>query len=62
MYVDNIKMDLGDISWSGMDCIGLAQDRNLWRALVNPVMNLRDPYNAGRFKSSSATGDLSKRA
>jgi hypothetical protein len=26
-WVDNIKMDLGEIGWSGMDWIGLAQDR-----------------------------------
>jgi hypothetical protein len=39
--VDNIKMDLGDIGWCGMDWIDLAQDRDQWRALVNKVMNLR---------------------
>jgi hypothetical protein len=33
--VDNIKMDLGEIGWSGVDWIGLAQDRDKWRALVN---------------------------
>jgi hypothetical protein len=31
-WVDNIKMDLGDIGWGGMDWIDLAQDRNKWRA------------------------------
>jgi hypothetical protein len=41
--VDNIMMDLGDMGESGMDWICLAQDRNQWRALVSPVMNLRDP-------------------
>jgi hypothetical protein len=40
-WVDNIKMDLGDMEWGGMDWIGLAQDRDRWRALVNAVMNLR---------------------
>jgi hypothetical protein len=39
--VDNIKMDLREIGWGGMDWIDLAQDRNQWRALVNMVMNLR---------------------
>jgi hypothetical protein len=42
-WVDNIKMDLGDIGWGGVDWIGLAQDRNKWRALVNAVMNLWVP-------------------
>jgi hypothetical protein len=40
---DNIKMDLGDIGWGGMDWIDMAQDRDQWRALVNTVMNLRVP-------------------
>jgi hypothetical protein len=39
--VDNIKMDLREGGWDGMDWIDLAQDRNEWRALVNTVMNLR---------------------
>jgi hypothetical protein len=33
--VDNIKMDLGEIGWDGVDWIELAQDRGQWRALVN---------------------------
>jgi hypothetical protein len=41
--VDNIKMDLGEIGWNGMDWIDLAQDRDHWRALVNTIMNLRVP-------------------
>jgi hypothetical protein len=41
--VDNIKMDLREIGWDGMDWIDLAQDRGKWRALVNTVMNLRVP-------------------
>jgi hypothetical protein len=40
-WVDNIKMDLREIGWYGMDCIDLAQNRDQWRALVNAVMNLR---------------------
>jgi hypothetical protein len=39
--MDNIEMNLGEIEWSGVDWIDLAQDRNRWRALVNSVMNLR---------------------
>jgi hypothetical protein len=39
--VDNIKMDLREIGWDGMDWIDLAQNRDQWGALVNTVMNLR---------------------
>jgi hypothetical protein len=42
-WVDNIKMDLREVGWDGMDCINLAQDRDQWRALVNTVMNLQIP-------------------
>jgi hypothetical protein len=41
--MDNIKMDLGEIRWGGVDWIGLAQDRDKWRALVNAAMNLPVP-------------------
>jgi hypothetical protein len=42
-WVDNIRMDLGEVGWSDVDWIVLAQDRNRWRALVNLVLNLRVP-------------------
>jgi hypothetical protein len=42
-WEDNIKMDIREIGWGGMDWIDLAQDRDQWRALVNTVMNLRVP-------------------
>jgi hypothetical protein len=42
-WVDNIKKDLLEIGLSVVDWIGLAQDRYRWRAVVNPVMNLRVP-------------------
>jgi hypothetical protein len=42
-WVDNIKMDLGEIGWDGRDWIELAHDRDQWRAVVNTVMNLRVP-------------------
>jgi hypothetical protein len=42
-WEDNIRMDLRETRWSGMDWIDLAQDRDQWRALVNTVMNLRVP-------------------
>jgi hypothetical protein len=42
-WVDNIKIDLREIGWDGMDWIDLAPDRDQWRASVNTVMNLRVP-------------------
>jgi hypothetical protein len=42
-WEDDIKMDLREIGWGGMDWIDLAQDRDQWSALVNTVMNLRVP-------------------
>jgi hypothetical protein len=42
-WVVNIRMDLGEVGWDDVDWIGLAKDRNRWRALVNSVMNLRVP-------------------
>jgi hypothetical protein len=41
--VGNIKVDLLEIDWGGVDWIGLAQDRDKWSALVNAVMNLQVP-------------------
>jgi hypothetical protein len=38
---DNIKMDLREKGWAGMGWIGLAQNRDQWRALVNTIMNLQ---------------------
>jgi hypothetical protein len=42
-WVDNIRMDFGEVGWGDLDWIGLAKDRNRWRALVNSVLNLRVP-------------------
>jgi hypothetical protein len=42
-WVDNIRMDLEEVGWGDVDWIGLAQDRNRRRALVNSVLNLRVP-------------------
>jgi hypothetical protein len=42
-WADNIKMDLREIRWGGMDWIDLAQDRDYWKAFVNTVMDLRVP-------------------
>jgi hypothetical protein len=42
-WEDNIKMDLREIGWGGMDWIDLSQDRDQWKALVNMVINLQVP-------------------
>jgi hypothetical protein len=42
-WLNNIKMDLGEVWWGDVDWIGLAQGRNRWRALVNSVLNLWVP-------------------
>jgi hypothetical protein len=40
-WVDNIKMDLIETEWGGVDWIDLAQNRGQWRALMNMVMKFR---------------------
>jgi hypothetical protein len=42
-WVDNIRMDLQEVECGSVDWIGLAQDRDRWRTVVNAVMNLRVP-------------------
>jgi hypothetical protein len=42
-WLDNIMMDLVEVVWGDVDWIGLVQDRDKWRALVNSVLNLRAP-------------------
>ena len=51
-WEDNIKKELQEIGCGGMDWMELAQDRDRWWALVNAVMNLRVPLNAGNFLTS----------
>jgi hypothetical protein len=41
--VNNIRMNLVEVGWGVVDWIGLATDRDRWRALVNSVLNLRVP-------------------
>jgi hypothetical protein len=41
--VYNIKMDLREIEWDGLDWIDVAQDRDQWRVFVDAVMNLWVP-------------------
>jgi hypothetical protein len=61
-WVNNIKMYLREIEWDDMDWIDLAQDQDQWRTLVNTVMNLRVPLNAGKFLTACAIGGFSRRA
>jgi hypothetical protein len=42
-WMDSIKMDAAKMRCGDVDCIGLAQDRGKWRALVNVAMKLRVP-------------------
>jgi hypothetical protein len=42
-WLDNIRMDLIEVGWGDVDWIGLAQDRDRWRALVNSVLNFGVP-------------------
>jgi hypothetical protein len=58
-WVDNIRMDLREVGWGDVNWIGLAMDRNRWRALVNSVLNLRVPWNAGKLSSGLISGGLS---
>jgi hypothetical protein len=61
-WVDNIKMNLREMGWDGIDWIDLTQDRDQWRALVNTEMNLPVPQNAGKFLSSCTIDSFSRRA
>jgi hypothetical protein len=61
-WVDNIKMDLLEIGLGIVDWIGLAQDRDKWRALVNVVMNLPVPLNAGKLSRGYMIGGPSSRS
>jgi hypothetical protein len=40
-WLDNIRRDLVEVGWGDVDWIGVAQDRDRWRALLNAVLNLR---------------------
>jgi hypothetical protein len=43
LCIDNIKLDIQEVGWVGKDWIDLDQNRDMWQALVNAVMNLRVP-------------------
>jgi hypothetical protein len=54
-------MGLGEIGWGSVDWIGLAQNRDKCKALVNSV-KLRVLYNAEKLSSGFTTGGLSSSA
>ena len=51
-WEDTIKMDLQEVGCGGMAWINLAQKSDGWQALINAVMNLWVPQNAGNFLTS----------
>jgi hypothetical protein len=55
-WLDNIRMDLAGVGWRDVDWIGLAQDRDKWRALGNSVLNFRVPLNDGKPSSAQLHG------
>jgi hypothetical protein len=55
-WVDNFRMDLGEVEWSDVDWIGTGGE------LVNSVLNLRVPLNAGKLSSGLASSGLSSGA
>jgi len=59
-WENNTKINLQEVGW-GMDWIDLAQHRIRWWALVNAVMNLRVPLNAGNFLPSRRPVSFSRR-
>ena len=49
-------MNLHELGWGSMDWIELAQNRDMWRAVLNAVMNFRVPYNTGEILDWLRTG------
>jgi hypothetical protein len=50
-WVDNIKVDITEIRWDGLECINLAQDRSKWLAITNTVKKFRVAQKAGNLSN-----------
>lgn len=46
---DNIKINIKEIGWDGLDCVTVAQKSSKWRAVVNTVINLVGSSTCGEF-------------
>ena len=58
-WEDNIKINLQEVGWGGVDWFDLAKDRDKWWAVVNAVTNLRVLENAGNSLTSRGTVNFS---
>jgi hypothetical protein len=47
--MDNIKIDVQELEWEGLDWVSLAQDRNKWQVVVSAALNLRVSIKCGEF-------------
>jgi len=52
----NIRLDIREVWWEGVDWIHLAQDRDQWRALVKTVMNEISGFHGGKDSSPDLLG------
>jgi hypothetical protein len=60
-WKDDVELDPRKMEWGGMNCINLAQDKELWRALVNAVLNVWVLQNIEKFLSDCANRGFSRR-
>jgi len=60
-WEDNTKVGHQELGCGGMDWMELAQDRDSWQAVVNAVVNLWVPKNAGNFLTSWKPVSFSRR-